>query len=79
MPIYEYRCDDCQVTFEKLRPMSKADAPAPCAECGSSDTSRAISLFAAISKSSNGGTHTVSGTGGGCGSCAGTSCATCNH
>ena len=35
MPIYEYRCADCDNLFQKLRPMSKADAPSPCAQCGS--------------------------------------------
>jgi hypothetical protein len=66
-------------TFDQLRPMSKADAPAPCVQCGSTDTARAISLFAAISRSSDGSSRAVSGTGGGCGSCAGTHCATCSH
>jgi hypothetical protein len=59
--------------------MSKADSPAVCARCGSTDTSKAISLFSAISKGGNGETRTVSGTGSGCASCAATSCATCNH
>ncbi len=79
MPIYEYHCADCRTTFERLRPMSQANAPAACVRCGSSDTSRAISLFSAISKSSSGATHAVRGTGGGCASCAGGSCATCSH
>ena len=79
MPIYEYRCNDCKTTSQKLRPKSKANAPAPCSICGSTDTSRAISLFSAISKSSNGGSHAVTGTGCGCGSCSGKSCATCSH
>jgi putative FmdB family regulatory protein len=79
MPIYEYLCADCDTTFEKLRPMSKADAPTACVQCGGSQISRAISLFAAISKSSNGESRRVSGTGGGCGSCAGHNCATCSH
>jgi putative FmdB family regulatory protein len=79
MPIYEYKCADCHSTFEKLRPMSQAEAPTPCVHCGSSYTSRAISLFAAISKSGNGAAHAVSGTHGGCGSCAGKSCASCSH
>ena len=79
MPIYEYQCTDCQNTFEKLRPMSKANAPAACVQCGSDQTSRAISLFAAISKSSNGESRSVSGTSSACSSCAATSCATCSH
>jgi len=79
MPIYEYRCAECSITFEKLRPLSQANAPASCAQCGSTDTSRALSLFAAVSKTHNGGSHTLSGTGGGCGSCGGGHCGTCNH
>jgi putative FmdB family regulatory protein len=79
MPIYEYRCVDCRTTFEKLRPMSKADNPTACVHCGSPDTCRAISLFAAIRKSSNGETRAVSGSGRGCASCGGTSCGTCKH
>ncbi len=79
MPIYEYRCADCHATFEKLRSMSQADLPAECVCCGSPHTSRVVSLFAAISKSSSGETHTVSGTGHSCASCAATSCATCHH
>ncbi len=79
MPLYEYHCADCHITFEKLRPMSKADAAAVCIRCGSANTSKAISLFSAISKSSSGETHAVSGTGRGCASCGATSCATCSH
>ena len=79
MPIYEYRCAECRAKFEKMRPMSQADAPIACAVCGSSETSRALSLFAAVSRSRDGGSQRVRGTGGGCGSCSGGSCATCGH
>ena len=79
MPIYEYHCADCDRDFEKLRPMSKASAPAPCVHCGGQHTTRAISLFSAITKGGNGESRSVSGTGGGCSSCAATSCANCNH
>jgi putative FmdB family regulatory protein len=79
MPLYEYVCADCGLKFEKLRPMSQMNEPIACVQCGSSQTCRAISLFSAISKGSDGGSRTISGTGGGCASCAGTSCATCGH
>lgn len=79
MPVYEYVCADCQTTFATLRPMSQADAPAPCSACGGGHTSRAISLFSAISRGSNRESRRVSGTGGGCGSCAKTSCTGCSH
>jgi len=79
MPIYEYLCADCGAKFDKMRPMSQAAAPLDCVRCGSSATSRALSLFAAVSKRSNGESHSVSGTGGGCGSCGGGHCGTCAH
>jgi putative FmdB family regulatory protein len=79
MPIYEYCCADCGAKFDKMRPMSQLNAPLDCIRCGSSATSRILSLFAAVSKSNGGETRTVSGTGGGCASCGATSCANCNH
>ncbi len=79
MPLYEYICATCGARFEKLRPMSKADEPAPCIQCGSQDTSRAISLFCAVSRSRDGGSQAISGTGSGCSSCSATSCASCGH
>ncbi|MBN1139960.1 MAG: zinc ribbon domain-containing protein [Anaerolineae bacterium] len=79
MPIYEYVCGDCGAKFDKMRPMSQANAPLNCAQCGSSATSRALSLFAAVSKGSNGESKAVSGAGHSCASCSGTHCATCNH
>jgi putative FmdB family regulatory protein len=79
MPIYEYVCGNCHEKFSQLRPMSKADSPAPCGGCGSSNTTRAISLFSAISRRGNGESHHVKGTGGGCGSCGGGHCGTCSQ
>jgi putative FmdB family regulatory protein len=79
MPIYEYHCADCGAKFDKMRPMSQATAPLDCLRCGSSATSRALSLFAAVSKGNSGETRAVSGTGHGCASCGATSCATCSH
>jgi len=79
MPVYEYVCADCHSTFARLRSMSQANAPTPCTECGGSHTSRAISLFSAVSRGSNGESRGVSGSGGGCGTCVKTSCAGCSH
>lgn len=45
MPMYEYRCRACGHTFDRLRPASEADQPAPC-DCGSSDTARLLSMIA---------------------------------
>ena len=76
MPIYEYNCRDCSNTFEKMRPMSKADAKAACPECGGTQTRRGLSLFAAFSKGNGGASHAVAGSGG-CDDCVDHSCTTC--
>jgi putative FmdB family regulatory protein len=78
MPLYEFRCGQCGQRFEVLRPMAKADDPAPCPQCQSADTKRAISRFASFSKSADGSTAAVAG-GGGCAGCSASSCAGCKH
>jgi putative FmdB family regulatory protein len=75
MPIYEYVCESCHREFSLLRPMSQADSPAPCEECGHRRTKRKLSLFAAISEGKS-----VAGTGGSsCSGCAGGSCSSCGQ
>jgi len=56
MPIYEYRCDECEKKFELfVRSMSKQNSSA-CPECGSQQVRKDISLFgvgsASVSKMS---------------------------
>lgn len=34
MPLYECRCDRCELTFEVLAPLSAARTSQPCPECG---------------------------------------------
>ncbi|MEE8162968.1 MAG: zinc ribbon domain-containing protein [Anaerolineae bacterium] len=77
MPLYEYYCANCEIKFEALRRMSQADNPIACARCEGMNTSRAISLFAAISRGSSGESRSLGGTSG-CASCSATSCATCS-
>lgn len=77
MPIYEYACAACERTFEKRRSMSQADAEIACPGCGSMETKRGLSLFAAFSKG-NGDSHAVAG-GGGCEGCASGHCGSCGH
>jgi putative FmdB family regulatory protein len=48
MALYEYKCTECEEGFDLMRPMSTADDPAPCPECGSEDSRRVISSFASI-------------------------------
>jgi putative FmdB family regulatory protein len=76
MPLYEYYCADCKIKFEALRKMSQADSPIACTRCEGMNTSRAISVFAAVSKESGGESRSLGGASG-CASCSATSCATC--
>jgi len=48
MALYEYKCAACEERFDLMRPMSAADEPAACPECGSEDSRRVISNFASI-------------------------------
>jgi len=81
MPIYEYRCTDCDHSFEAfIRPH---DSGAECPHCGSTKLTRELSTFAARSNgngaanaeaaiansgTSNGGGFSSGGCcGGGCG------------
>ena len=47
MPMYEYACQQCGASFEKLRRMSEAEAPAVCPKCNATDARRQLSCFAA--------------------------------
>jgi len=73
MPLYEYKCPDCDMCFDALRAISDADAPIACPKCGSENTGRMISLFSAV-----GSEGVIAGAGASCGSCTpSASCATC--
>jgi len=74
MPIYQYRCLDCDQAFDKLRSMSRADDPISCAHCEGPNTRRKkINPFMALSRSSSGSERSaLAGTLDSCsGSCAG--------
>ncbi|MBN1400481.1 MAG: zinc ribbon domain-containing protein [Anaerolineae bacterium] len=78
MPLYEYRCRDCDITFSKLRSFSRADEVIACPQCEGLNTKRALSLFASFSKGSDGSLQAHGG-GGDCASCGGGHCGSCNH
>jgi putative FmdB family regulatory protein len=80
MALYEYKCADCDERFDLMRPMSRADEPAPCPDCGGSESYRMISNFSSITPgaSAAGSTNPVMDarikSGGGGGGCCGGSC-----
>lgn len=74
MAFYEYKCRDCESTFELRRSMSEADAPATCPD-GHTNAVRLLSVFAATGVSSGSGSSpSPMPSGGGCGSACG-----CHH
>jgi putative FmdB family regulatory protein len=73
MPLYEYKCLDCETIFDALRGMADADKPIACPNCESERTGRQVSLFAAV-----GSAGVIAGAGSSCGSCTPSSaCAGC--
>jgi putative FmdB family regulatory protein len=46
VPLYEYRCANCEHQFESLVPAGRADQ-ATCPACGTGEVRRLLSLFAA--------------------------------
>jgi putative FmdB family regulatory protein len=45
MPLYEYKCKQCNITFQVLKPVSKRNQNEKCPNCGSNKTERLISPF----------------------------------
>ena len=50
MPIFEYRCSDCETRFEELV-LSRNSEPVVCSDCGSASVERLFSTFAAQTSS----------------------------
>jgi putative FmdB family regulatory protein len=74
MPMYQYRCLDCDQAFNKLRSMKTADDPISCASCDGLNTRRnKINPFMALSRGSGDAeSSALAGTLDSCsGSCAG--------
>ena len=70
MPLYEYRCDDCQQTFEALVRAGQADE-AGCPTCGTSEVRRLLSVFSAPRSGARGGDGAAAPSGGCCGGACG--------
>jgi putative FmdB family regulatory protein len=62
VPIYEFRCADCEAVFEALRPVGDSGADLRCPKCRSGSVEKIFSVFAAGSGS---GGKTASSCGGG--------------
>lgn len=61
MPMYEYRCNQCGKTYEKLRRMEDADRDLKCPRCEADDVERLVSAFA--TGGGGGGCDTVASSG----------------
>lgn len=53
MPLYEYLCKKCEKKFETLVSFKNADDPVKCPECGSKETRKLLSTFAATVKNNS--------------------------
>lgn len=51
MPLYEYRCPECQHRFEILQRMGEGAEGLTCPECGTEGVERQLSTFAGSSAS----------------------------
>jgi putative FmdB family regulatory protein len=73
MPVYEYACRTCDIRFEARRSMAEASSPIECPH-GHGDTTRLLSVFASVGRSTPAAGRDTSGPPvGGCG--AGCACA----
>src|SRR2546426_68848 len=67
MPIYEYRCDDCERSFDVLTSFGDRDRGQICPSCESRKTRVLVSSFASIGGSSEfSSTLPMAPSGGGC-------------
>lgn len=64
MPIYEYQCENCGATFEKIVRLSEKDNSVECPECHSALTDRKVSAVASCGGSFDTGGGSCSSTSG---------------
>lgn len=70
VPIYEYRCETCDETFELRRGSAESSAPATCSS-GHADARRLLSAFATIGRSPASSSAPMGACGPGCACAAG--------
>lgn len=61
MPLYEYRCRSCGQRFERVVPMSAADAQVTCPVCERQQTERLISQVAGVGAACDAGSSAGGG------------------
>jgi putative FmdB family regulatory protein len=66
MPLFEYVCNDCRKSFERIVP--RYDSPADCPHCNSTRVEKQLSVFAVAGSKSDGASD-FAGSEGGCGRC----------
>lgn len=62
MPLFEYRCSDCEEQFEELVSYSESN-DVTCPHCGGHHTEKLVSAFATIGGSSSGESSRACGPG----------------
>lgn len=55
MPLYEYRCSECNKRFEVLQRVGAASDGVTCPACGSQQVGKLLSTFASSMGASGGG------------------------
>ena len=60
MPLYEFKCNDCNETFSELRKLGD-DRDVPCQQCGSANTKKLVSTFSSRIAGKSAHTCTPSG------------------
>jgi putative FmdB family regulatory protein len=81
VPIYEFRCGNCDSIVEKLCPAGTRESDIPCPSCGKNELARKFSTFGFKSGSSGRDidySPPPSSGGSGCGSCVSHNCASCH-
>lgn len=78
MPIYEYRCSDCDTKFEKLVSFSRANEQPACPNCSGCKTHKLLSTFASVRGGADGDGASSVSSGGGCAGCGGGHCSSCH-
>jgi len=79
MPIYEYKCEDCNEEFEAL--VFRRDETVPCPSCKGEDIKRMMSAcgFKTGGAADAGESYSApSGGSSGCSGCTSTNCSTCH-